>query len=44
MKQSMGIGTPQDDSGTLSLENGSYLFGYAPRCSAPCIQLNQLVK
>lgn len=28
MKQSMGISTPQGESGTLSLEERAYLFGY----------------
>ncbi len=28
MKQSMGISTPQGDSGTLSFEDRAYLFGY----------------
>lgn len=28
MKQTLGISTPQGDSGTLAREDGSYLFGY----------------
>lgn len=33
MKQSMGISTPQGDSGTLSLEDRTYLFGYDSKAS-----------
>lgn len=45
MKQSMGVATPQGDSGTLSFEAGGYLFGYGKDCPEQAgVSLNMPVR
>lgn len=44
MKQSMGISTPQGDSGTLSLEDRTYLFGYSKASEQAAVSLTMPVR